>query len=137
MKNSKVDTINSILFMIIVIIFSFNFFYILRPENYIDRIQVSLITFAPVLLAFIIFSIKKIYKYQLLRVPMQLFILTVNLSTVLLYFTFAVKTNLFTTVEGWMSSTLYLLVLPIYTIAAGIIVFLLTILVLWVIKSLK
>ena len=123
MKVTKLYNLNSKLFIIIAILFLFNFIYVLNPENITDRIQVSLITFAPVLLALILFSIKKIHNYTLTRLSIILFVFTVNVSTLVLYFLFALNTQLFTTVEGWMSSSLYLLLIPIYTGIASLLFF--------------
>jgi len=122
MKIFKLNTLNFKLFIIIAILSCFNFIFVLSSENIIDRIQVSLITFSPVLLSFILFSIKKIYNNTLTRLPGILLIFTVNISTLLLYIIFAINTQLFTTIEGWMNSSLYLLVLPIYSGIAGILV---------------
>jgi hypothetical protein len=137
MKVTKLYNLNSKLFIIIAILFLFNFIYVLNPENITDRIQVSLITFAPVLLALILFSIKKIHNYTLTRLSIILFVFTVNVSTLVLYFLFALNTQLFTTVEGWMSSSLYLLLIPIYTGIASFVVFSITFLVSLVMQLLK
>ena len=115
MKTFKMDALNFKLFIAVGILFCFNFIFVLGSENITDRIQISLITFSPVLLALILFSIKKIYSNRLTRLPANMFIFTVNASTLLLYIMFAANTRLFTTVEGWMSSSLYLLILPIYS----------------------
>jgi formate hydrogenlyase subunit 3/multisubunit Na+/H+ antiporter MnhD subunit len=130
MEISKLNNLNSKLFIITGILSSFNFFYVLRAENITDRFQVSLITFAPVLLALILFSIKRIFNNKLTRLPTVLFTFTANISTLLLYLYFAINTQLFTTVEGWMSSSLYLLVLPIYSGITSLVVSISTFLVL-------
>lgn len=122
MKKFKMNTSNFILFIILGLLSCFNFIVVLGSENIIDRIQVSLITFSPVLLALIFFSIKKIYDNSLTRLPAIMFIFTVNIATLFLYILFAINTQLFTTVEGWMSSSLYLLILPIYSGIASIVV---------------
>ena len=134
MKNFKINALNLKLFIVIGILFCFNFIYVLGSERITDRIQVSLITFSPVLLALILFSIKKIYSNTLIRLPAIVFIFTVNASTLLLYFVFAANTRLFTTVEGWMSSSIYLLILPIYCGIASLAVSFTTFLVLLIIQ---
>lgn len=85
MEISKLNNLNSKLFFIIGILSGFKFVYVLRSENIIDRIQVSLITFAPVLLALILFSIKPIFSKTLTRLPKALYVFTANISTLLLY----------------------------------------------------
>ncbi|PLX34224.1 MAG: hypothetical protein C0604_02000 [Clostridiales bacterium] len=126
MKTLKMNALNFKLFIAVGILFCFNFIFVLGSENIADRIQVSLITFSPVLLALVLFSIKKTYSNKLTRLPAIMFIFTVNASTLLLYIIFAANTRLFTTVEGWMSSSLYLLILPIYTGIASLAVSLTT-----------
>ncbi len=137
MKIFKWNTLNSKLFIIIGILACFNFIFVLGSENIIDRIQVSLITFSPVLLALVLFFIKKIYNNTLTRLPVILLIFTANTTTFLLYLIFAFKTQLFTTVEGWMSSSIYLLILPIYSGIASIVVFFITFLVLLIMQLLQ
>jgi hypothetical protein len=136
-KYSFFKNLNSKLFIATGILFCFNFLYVLGAENIIDRIQVSLITFAPVLLALILFSIKKLYNYSLIKLPILLFILTANITTLFLYLMFAFQTNLFTTVEGWMNSIVYLLLLPIYAGIASLVVSATTFLVILIIRIFK
>jgi len=131
------NRLNSKLFIMIAILSLFNFIFVLRPESIIDRIQISLLTFLPVLLGLILFSIKKIYNHTLTRLPAILFVFTVNSATILLYIVFAINTQLFTTVEGWMSSSLYLLVLPIYSGIVSVAVSFTTFLILLIMRLIR
>lgn len=134
---AKLNRLNSKLFIMTAILSLFNFVFVLSSEGIIDRIQISLLTFSPVLLGLVLFSIKKIYNHTLTRLPAILFIFTVNSSTILLYIIFAINTQLFTTVEGWMSSSLYLLILPIYSGIVSVVVFFTTFLILLVMRLIR
>lgn len=137
MEISKLNNLNSKLLIISGILSSFNFLYVLRSENITDRIQVSLITFSPVLIALILFSSRSIFNNTLTRLPTVLFIFTANISTLLLYIFFAINTLLFTSVEGWASGSLYLLVLPLYSGVVSLVVFITTFLVLLISRLFK
>lgn len=137
MEISKLNNLNSKLLIISGILSSFNFLYVLRSENITDRIQVSLITFSPVLIALILFSSRSIFNNTLTRLPTVLFIFTANISTLLLYIFFAINTLLFTSVEGWASGSLYLLVLPLYSGVVSLVVFITTFLILLISRLFK
>jgi len=64
----------------------------------------------------------------------KLFIFTVNTFTLFLYLLFAFKTQLYTRVEGFMSSSIYLLILPTYTRVVSLVVSIITFLVLLIIN---
>lgn len=129
MKDSKLYKINFNLFIITSIILIFNAVFVINDEGLIDVLQVTFIAFLPVVIAFVLYNIKKMYNNPTIKIATMLFVFSANILTIFLYIFFALKTALFTTVEGFMSGEIYLLMLPIYSIPISIAVFILTIII--------